>query len=122
MINKPKYIGTPEYNIVYDQLKAIARQKGKPTGYNFVFKIMKLIPGNHAASEAGYMLGEVSEQTHLAGKPMLSALIINQQLGIPGAGFFELAVLLGKLPDGANDQDKKAFWKKELAAIYNTKW
>jgi len=68
------------------------------------------------------MLGEISEQMHIAGKPMLSALIINQDLGIPGRGFFELAVLLGRLPVGASDQDKIAFWKKEIAAIYATKW
>jgi hypothetical protein len=122
MINKPKYLGTPEYNTTCEQLKALAQQKGKPTGYKFVFKIMKLTPGNHAANEAGQMLGEISEQMHLAGKPMLSALVINQDLGIPGRGFFELAVLLGRLPAGASDHDKKAFWKKELAAIYATKW
>lgn len=122
MINKPKYLGTPEYNTVFEQLKEFARQGGKITGYNLIFKIMKLTPGNHAANEAGYMLGEVSEQMHLAGKPMLSALVINQQLGLPGQGFFKLAVLLGKLPAGASDQDKVVFWKNELAAIYATKW
>jgi hypothetical protein len=122
MINKPKYLGTPEYNSVYEQLKAIAGQRGKPTGYNLVFKIMKLTPGNYAANQAGYMLGEISEQMHLVGKPMLSALVVNQGMGMPGKGFFELAVLLGRLPAGASDQEKKAFWKKELAAIYATKW
>jgi hypothetical protein len=83
---------------------------------------MKLTPGNYAANQAGYMLGEISEQMHLVGKPMLSALVVNQGMGMPGKGFFELAVLLGRLPAGASDQEKKAFWKKELAAIYATKW
>jgi hypothetical protein len=122
MINKPKYLGTPDYNTISEQLKALAQQKGRPTGYNLIFKIMKLTPGNHAAKEAGQMLGEISEQMHIAGKPMLSALVVNQDLGIPGRGFFELAVLLGRLPADASDHDKKAFWKKELAAIYATKW
>jgi hypothetical protein len=126
MVNKPKYktkyLGTPDYNSVFEQLRAIARQREKPIGYNFIFKIMKLTPGNYAASQAGQMLGEISEQTHISGKPMLSALVIRQDLGMPGKGFFELAVNLGRLPAGASDQEKKAFWKKELAAIYATKW
>lgn len=118
----PRYLGTPEYNLVCENLKTIARQRGNPTGYKLVFKIMKLTPGNYAANQAGYILGEISEQMHLAGKPMLSALIINQDLGTPGKGFFELATLLGKLPAGANDREKIAFWKKELADIYTTEW
>lgn len=122
MINKPKYLGTSEYDTICEQLKSLAQQRGRPTGYNFIFKTMKLTPGNQAAKEAGQMLGEISEQMHLAGKPMLSALVINQDLEMPGSGFFVLAVHLGKLPTGASDQDKKAFWKKELAAIYATKW
>jgi hypothetical protein len=59
---------------------------------------------------------------HAAGKPMLSALVVNQDTKIPGPGFFELAVALGKLPAGASDQDKKAFWQKELEAVYSADW
>jgi hypothetical protein len=29
MINKPKYLGTPEYNTICEQLKALAQKKGK---------------------------------------------------------------------------------------------
>ena len=122
MFTKHKYLGTPEYSVACEQLKALAQRRGGPIGYGLIFRIMKLTPGNHAAKEAGHMLGEISEQMHLAGKPMLSALVINQQLGTPGRGFFELAVHLGKLPAGTSDQDKITFWKKELAAVYATTW
>jgi hypothetical protein len=122
MFTEHKYLGTQEYDAACERLKALARQRGKPIGYSPIFTIMKLSPGNHAAKEAGRMLGEISEQMHLAGKPMLSALVINQQQGTPGGGFFDLAVQLGKLPAGASDQEKIAFWKKELAAVYATKW
>ena len=121
MFTKHKYLGTPEYDTTCERLKVLARQ-GKPTGYNLIFEIMKLPLGNYAAKEAGHMLGEISEQMHLAGKPMLSALVINQRDRMPGSGFFELAVHLGKLQAGASDQEKTAFWEKELAAVYATKW
>ena len=122
MFTKHKYLGTKEYDITFERLRTLAQQGEMPIGYHIIFKIMKLTPGNHAAKEAGHLLGEISEQMHLAGNPMLSALVINQQRGMPGLGFFKLAIQLGKLPVGASDQDRKAFWKKELAAVYANHW
>lgn len=81
MFTKHKYFGTPEYDKACEQLTSIAQQRGSPIGYHVIFEILKLKPGNHAAREAGHLLGEISEQMHLAGKPMLSALVINQQEG-----------------------------------------
>ena len=122
MFNTAKYYGTPEYALVYERLKSAANQDGLPIGYDVVFEIMKLKPGNHAAKEAGHLLGEISERMHREGKPMLSAIVINQQDGLPGSGFFELAIHLGKLPHGATRQEKEAFWEEELRAIYSTTW
>jgi hypothetical protein len=122
MFTKPKYYGTPEYTAICERLKEVAMKGGPPIGYDVIFEIMKLRPGNHAAKEAGQMLGEISEQMHSEGKPMLSALVVNQQEGMPGPGFFELAILLEKLPRGADSQEKQTFWKKELRAIYSTTW
>jgi len=122
MFVEHKYLGTPEYDLACNRLKSLAQERGSLTGYDLIFEILKLTPGNHTAKEAGQLLGEISEQMHLAGKPMLSALVINRQQGLPGSGFFELAIHLGKLPANATDQDKKTFWKKELAAVYATQW
>jgi len=74
MFTKPKYYGTPEYNTVCERLKEVAKKGGSPIGYDVIFEIMKLKPGNYGAKEAGQMLGEVSNQMHSNGKPMLSEL------------------------------------------------
>jgi hypothetical protein len=119
---RPKYEGTREYELVYEELRTIARDRAESVGYGFIFEIMKLKPGIYAAAQAGHLLAEICEQLHLAGRPMLSALVINQRVKMPGPGFFEVATQLGKLPSGASDEDKRAFWKKELAAVYAANW
>lgn len=122
MPTRPKYIGTQEYRLVRQRLLEVAQAREAPIGYGVVFDLMKLKPGNYAAGEAGHLLGELCEHMHLAGKPMLSALVVNQDRKIPGPGFFELAVTLGKLRAGASDEDKRDFWRKELEAVYAADW
>jgi len=122
MFTQQKYYGTRRYDLVCTKLKSIVNEHGEPIGYAVVFKIMGLRPGDHAAKEAGQLLGEISDQMHRQGKPMLSALVINQQEKMPGKGFFELAISLGKLRFGASDSEKKAFWKSELTEVYSTTW
>ncbi len=122
MLTKPKYYGTPEYALVLERLKSVAKQGGPPINYAVIFELMKLKRGNNAAKEAGHLLGEISEQMHREAKPMLSALVVNRQEGIPGPGFFELAATLGKLSREATSQERKAFWEKELQAVHSTIW
>jgi hypothetical protein len=126
MFKEHKYLGTQEFDAACEKLKELARQSGEPIGYNPIFKIMKLSLGSHAAKEAGHMLGEISAQMHLAGKPMLSALVINWRKRMPGDGFFKLADKLYNNDkeelQKASKQEKKAFWEKELAAVYDTEW
>ncbi len=121
MFATPKYYGTPLYTLVYEKLKSVANNR-EIIGYDAIFEIMGLRSGNHAAKEAGQMLGEISDHTCREGKPMLSAVVVNQQEGIPGSGFFELAAKLGKFPHGASRAQKEAFWKNELKAVYSTTW
>jgi hypothetical protein len=122
MFTQHKYLGRPEYNRTCERLITVANAGGPPISYEEVFEIMGLTPGNYAAKEAGHLLGEISEQMHSEGKPMLSAIVVNRQEGMPGSGFFKLAVQLGKLPRGATRQEERAFWEEELRAVYLTTW
>jgi hypothetical protein len=117
-----KYYLTPAYNQVLSHLISLARRGKAPIGYKYIFEALGLKPGNHAAAQAGQLLGEICQHMHQQGKPMLSALVINLSKGTPGDGFFELAVTLGRLRSGATEGEKMAFWKSELRAIYATSW
>src|SRR5689334_22705076 len=117
MFLESKYRDTVEFQAVYEKLKLVAANKGK-VFYGSVFSIMKLKPGNYAAKEAGQLLGEISEDAHINGKPMLTAIVINQGTKEPGKGFYDLAVMLGRLAPGANDEDKERFWKLEVNRVH----
>ena len=49
---------------------------------------------------------------------MLSSAVVRQQDGIPGDGFFVLAVDLKKLGSNATEQEKIQFWQNELQETY----
>lgn len=118
----PKYFGKKEFSIVYCKLIDLASKKclinyepiaeimGKPAGEKM---------GNRWANETGHLLGEICDFEHRNSRPMLSALVIRADIGIPGDGFFEKARELGKLKSKSN-HDEKMFWIDELKAVYDS--
>lgn len=60
-----------------------------------------------------WMLGEVSEEEHEAGRPLLSALVVYKETGFPGPGFYDLAIRLGR-----KVTDRDSFWVNELQTIF----
>ena len=111
-----KYRGTKEYSIVYSELITAARYRGLIT-YQEIAQLMGLpLDGSHMGKETGHILGEISEDEHLHGRPMLSAIAVGVS-GSPGQGFFEAAKLLGKFKTGIDDS---TFWEDERKSVYNT--
>jgi hypothetical protein len=116
-LNVPsKYRSRPSYHLVYSRLIEAARHRGTVT-YQEIAKIVGLpLSGNHMQGEIGHLLGEISEDEHLYGRPLLSAVAVNSK-GNPGAGFFELARLLGELAS-KDPADESRFWADQKAEIY----
>jgi hypothetical protein len=106
-----KYRGSKEYLMVYAELIQVARFRGSVT-YQEVASIMGLpLIGSYMGSEAGQILGEISEDEHLQNRPMLSAVAVGVK-GSPGLGFFGLAKGLGKLQDDSEEGNRR-FWEEE---------
>ena len=64
------------------------------------------------------ILGMVSEFEVSRGRPMLSAVVVDKDTGLPGGGFFKLAYqleLLDSVP--ADDSEKRKFWGDQLSKI-----
>ena len=118
----PKYFGEQAFNDVYCKLIEKARNKQK-SHYEEVAVIMGKTPqekmGHYWVNETGYMLKEICDYEHKHNRPMLSAIVVLKEDGIPDKDFFELARGLGKLTS-ASKQDEKAFWKQELLEVYKT--
>jgi hypothetical protein len=113
-IVKDKYRRTTTYARVLAELVRAAEYRGVTT-YQDIAVIMGLpLKGSHMAAEVGHILGEVSEDEVRAGRPMLSAVVVNIG-GKPGPGFFALAKDLERIPSG---EDAGDVWNRELEAAY----
>src|SRR5689334_3557661 len=101
-----KYRGSKVYLLVYSELINAARYKGS-ISYQEIAAIMGLpLQGNYMSSETGQILGEISEDEFINGRPMLSAIAVTSK-GEPGSGFFGLAKLLGKLEDDSEERKQQ---------------
>lgn len=111
-----KYRGTIKYHLVFKELITAALYRGTVT-YQEIAQIMGLpLSGNHMGKEVGYILGEISEDEHNQGRPMLSAVAVGVS-GEPGSGFYALAKDLNLFSEESLEAKRK-FWKKELDKIY----
>ena len=113
-----RYKETIEYYKVYSALIYAAKGQ-KKLDYTDVAKIMGIAEtGNYMGAETGHLLGEISENEHNNQRPLLSAVVVKSNVGIPGPGFFTLACQLHKLEENATPERKKIFWKNELNQVY----
>jgi hypothetical protein len=111
-----KYRGTRTYSLVYCKLLTAARRKeGVP--YEEIRQIMGLEAQGGMAKEIGQLLGEINEDEHNNGRPMLSAVAVESTTRMPGEGFFKFAKELNKF-DGETDEDKRDFWRDEIQRVY----
>lgn len=67
-----------------------------------------------------HILGEIGLEINGRGLPMLTAVVVHKTGDLrPGAGFYELAEELGKLPSSVSDTKKEEFWVSELKKVYS---
>lgn len=108
-----KYRGSGEYFLVFNELVTAARYRGTITYEEIADLIGLLIAGAHMGVETGHLLGEISEDEHKRGRPMLSAIAVGVS-GSPGPGFFACARKLGKL----TDEEEHPFWIQERNLVH----
>ena len=109
-----RFRGTVAYYHVMTELLRAAQYRGVIT-YQEVAWIMGL-PSNNGFMNAatGQILGEISEDEVLAGRPMLGAVAVGIG-GRPSPAFYGLARDLGRLGYG---RDEVQFWRDELDGVY----
>ena len=112
-----KYRGTQEFLLVYMKLISTAQHRGI-VYYTEIARILGIEQlGQHMGREVGQVLGEISEDEHRLGRPMLSAVAVSSK-GSPSEGFFNLAERLGKY-SGSSKTDEKLFWESERDRVYD---
>jgi hypothetical protein len=102
------------YQRVYAELVRAAEYRGLTT-YQQLAVIMDLpLSGNLMGKRIGQILGEIVDDEIVAGRPMLSAVVVGTN-SLPGAGFYSYAREKGRLAEGQSEAD---FWATEREAVY----
>jgi hypothetical protein len=65
----------------------------------------------------GYLLGRIVRRNHPESGLMLSAMVFYLYENEPGPGFYLLAEELGDLPRGQSDDQKQAFWVRQVEHV-----
>ena len=113
-----KYKGQIIFQKVYWELIQAAQYRGYVT-YQEIAQIMNLpLTGSYMGSQVGQIIGEISEEEHKRGRPMLSAIVVGIS-GSPGEGFFALAKILGYQFEESSS-GKRKFWEDERQKVYST--
>ncbi len=113
---KDKYVDTPDYVAVYRSLLSAACRRKFVFAHD-VADIMGLPPHSPIShAEVNQMLAEISQNEHLQGRPLISALVIDSR-NVPGKAFFALARALGRLTEDT-PQAEELFWESEREAVY----
>jgi len=66
----------------------------------------------------GAALEQTMREDVAAGRPMIAALVVSRAGDMPRRGFFDLAVLLGRFPEGSGQH--RAAWQAECTAVFGT--
>lgn len=103
------------HRIVYEKLKEVARNRSV-ISYSEAGNLI----GLDMATEIGririaQILDDINNDEDQENSPMLSAVVIRNDINMPGSGFFECAKGLGKY-HGGNDL---VFWVHELVRVHN---
>lgn len=100
---------------LYRALIEVARQRDTIT-YGEIAPLVGLTmvrPPDRGA--LGALLDEVDRAELAAGRPLLCAIVVRRDRGLPGRGFFRNARLLGFDPESAD----AAFWRAELERVHD---
>jgi hypothetical protein len=74
--------------------------------------------GYDMGRKVGAMADAINRFERDAGRPMLSALLVQTQSRRPGDGFYACAIQLGIVTGFADDASKRAFWEDERDKVY----
>ena len=100
---------------LYDRLHETARQSGT-VYYSEIAPLLGIDTGDpYFGARIGRILDEVNHAEHAAGRPLLSAVVIAKETGIPGEGFFTCTRNLRRY----TGRDDLAYWVEELRSVHD---
>jgi len=107
-------------NIARKILEDVAREKNW-IHYSDLYPKIGLDTENIIDRDKGsYILAKINDETLKENDVMLSSLVVLKKEGEePAKGFYEYAIINKRLKDDATDNEKTAFWIKEMKKCHN---
>lgn len=100
---------------VYAELRRVAKS-AETTHYFDIATLAGLdMDSQTDRNRIGEILDSISRAEHAAGRPLLSAVVVQKGEEIPSRGFFNLASRLG-LRDASTDVH---YWRRELQRVWD---
>lgn len=100
---------------IYEALRGIAREK-RTVFYSEIAPLAGVDTGSpHFAALVGQRLDAINRVEAENGRPLLSAVVIGKDSGMPGQGFFTCARDLRRY----SGKDDLAYWLQELQQVYD---
>ena len=117
MARKP--LAEAQWRELRDEMRQVmveTARHGQLITYSELCALLKTAYLHYHSPQIVKLLDEIGLIEHEAGRPILPAVVVGKQSGIPGAGYFRLA---GVGHESESSFDPKANWEADLQAVFD---
>jgi hypothetical protein len=98
------------------ELAGVAKKRQTIT-YGELARKLRLGPRSRWHQWIWEYLDDINRRETSEGRPMLTAVVVTEETGMPGPGFWKCARFTCKVWDGKGDPED--FWKRELQRVWD---
>ena len=103
---------------IYQKLIEKAKA-GKLINYgDFIYGGCGVARGQGKPWQIGTVLGDICEYEHSNGRPLLSAICVLRETGMPSVGFWDLEFIPDSIRNGT-EVERREFWKARRDEVFN---
>ena len=117
MTRKP--LAEAQWTALRDEMRQLmieTARRGQLITYSELCAELKTAYLHYHSPQIVRLLDEIGAIEHEAGRPILPAVVVGKQSGIPGAGYFRIA---GERPEAEGNADPKAMWEADLQVVFD---
>lgn len=117
MARKP--LAEAQWRALRDEMRQLmieAARRNQIITYSELCAALKTAYLHYHSPQIVKLLDEIGAIEHAAGRPILPAVVVGKQSGIPGAGYFKIA---GERPQAEGSVDPKAIWEADLQLVFD---
>jgi hypothetical protein len=117
MARKP--LAEAQWRTLRDEMRQVmveTARRGQLITYSELCASLKTAYLHYHSPQIVKLLDEIGMIEHQAGRPILPAVVVGKQSGIPGAGYFRIA---GEGHEGEGSFDPKANWEADLQTVFD---